>query len=228
MLKANIADVRERISKACSTANRTPSDVLLVGVTKYVEADTAFALWELGLADLAENRIQELSVKAAKVKNARWHMIGHLQTNKAVKAVELATLIHGADSVRVIDAIDAAALRLGKTASILLEVNVSGEESKYGFSPDTVRFGIESALKAHNIRLAGLMTMAPLQSDAESSRPCFAALRSLMESLRREYALDAEFRELSMGMSNDFEVAVAEGATIVRVGSALFKGIAHG
>jgi pyridoxal phosphate enzyme (YggS family) len=219
LLQDRISSVRSRVAAACARANRDPAGVTLVAVTKTVSPRVAALLPGLGVADLGENRPQALWQKAAAIPQARWHLVGHLQRNKVEKTVPLVTLIHSVDSVRLLDALAAA----GRQVPILLEVNCSREAAKGGFAPaelpgvaDQIR-----SLKAANVE--GLMTMAAYDIAPEAARPAFAELRALREDLRALTGL--HLPHLSMGMSNDFEIAVEEGATLVRIGTTIFHGL---
>lgn len=224
-LKNNIELVRERISSACARSSRDSGDVTLVAVTKYIDTQLAQNLVLAGMNDLGENRVQELIAKSEVLpKSVRWHMIGHLQRNKVKKAIELASFIHSVDSIRLTEAINSAASAT-EPVDILFEVNVSGELSKQGFDPNELNRAVEFALSCSNVRLCGFMTMAPIVEDAEHARKYFTALRELRDGIARKYNMPTSFRHLSMGMSADFEVAVEEGATLVRVGSLLYEGI---
>ena len=224
-LANNIESVRGRIAEACARASRNYSDVTLVAVTKYIGSDIALLLPVAGVFDLGENRVQALVSKSAEVQSSvRWHMIGHLQRNKAKKAVQHSVLIHSVDSVRLIEALDACGT-VGNPVKILLEVNVSGEGSKLGFDSDSVNSAVEFAMSCKCIELHGLMTMAPIVPDPGDTRPFFATLRNLHDSLKSKWRLPESFAHLSMGMSSDFEVAVEEGATLVRIGSLLYEGV---
>jgi len=225
-LRDRLARVEERICAAC---NNLPwggqrSDVTLVAVTKNVSVEVAACLPALGVTDLGENRPQELWRKAAALPSGvRWHMIGHLQRNKVERTLPLAHLIHAIDSMRLLEAIEAQ----GREGDVLLEVNVSGEASKHGFAPHEL---LNSQLlhaqlnDLKHVRIHGLMTMAALQ-DPEACRPTFRYLRNLRERLRALVPPIHTLAHLSMGMSNDFEVAIEEGATIIRLGTVLFEGI---
>ncbi|MFL5328971.1 MAG: YggS family pyridoxal phosphate-dependent enzyme [Gemmataceae bacterium] len=222
-LAENLATVRGRIANACRRVGRDPASVRLIGVTKYVDSETAAALHNAGLADLAESRPQELRQKAPATPNTiRWHLIGHLQRNKVDKTLPFAGLIHSVDSVRLLEAIDAAATKLSRTAKVLLEVNMSGEAAKHGFAPREIAAVAETLQRLTHVEVQGFMTMAALE-EPEAARSAFASLKKLRDKMSKLW--DQPLPELSMGMSNDFEVAIEEGATMVRVGSALFEGI---
>jgi hypothetical protein len=213
-----IAAVEERVGAACRRAGRQRSDVTVIAVTKTVPAELARRVPALGLTHLGESRPQELARKAAVIGGVDWHMIGHLQRNKIDVVLPIAQRIHAVDSLRLLDALEAAAAKRSGTVSALLEVNASGEASKHGFAPDDVPFLAEKLGKLRHVRVDGLMTMAAPFDDPEECRPTFRTLRELRDRLG--------LRELSMGMTNDFEIAIEEGATMVRLGSVFFEGCA--
>ncbi|MFP5352345.1 MAG: YggS family pyridoxal phosphate-dependent enzyme [Actinomycetota bacterium] len=215
-----LAEVNERIATAAKRAGRDPERVRLVAVTKGFAADAAIEAYRAGAHDLGENRAQELREKALAVTlPVEWHFIGHLQTNKARHVVGTARLIHSVDRLGLAEAIARRARSLGVEQEVLIEVNVSGEASKHGAEPARALSLAEEVDALGGIKVRGLMTMAPLADRAEASRPVFSELRDLGERLRQAFP-DAV--ELSMGMSRDFEVAIEEGATLVRVGEAIF------
>ncbi len=224
VLTERIAGVRGRIAEACRRAGRDTSDVTLVAVTKTVSPQVAAIAAELGLHDLGESRPQELWKKAEAVPGVRWHLIGHLQRNKIDRTVPLVSLIHSVDSERVLEALDAFGRKRGSPVPVLLEVNCSGEASKGGFSPVEALVVSERTASLAGVAVRGLMTMAAYVEDPLATRPTFATLRELRDSLRARTGMPLP--ELSMGMSNDFEVAVEEGATLVRIGTTLFEGLA--
>jgi pyridoxal phosphate enzyme (YggS family) len=235
-LADNLHAVEERIRAACARSGRQRDEVTLVAVTKYVTPEVAALLPELGVLDLGESRPQELWRKAdALPKEVRWHLIGHLQRNKVDRTLPLVHLTHAVDSVRLLDAIQAVSNVEGGLGhpSVLLEFNMSREPAKHGFSPDdleTLAAVANVETSDDGLQIVGLMTMAAATDDPEQARPVFAALRQLRDSLPRVLPSPAwvYLRELSMGMTNDFEVAIEEGATLIRVGSALFAGIEDG
>jgi pyridoxal phosphate enzyme (YggS family) len=228
-LQENLAGVRERIAAAAARAGRTGGlDVMLVGVTKYVDSTIARLLIEAGLKDLGESRPQELWKKADALADHRpnWHLIGSLQRNKVKRTLRVAACIHSVDSLELLREIqrEAATTPL-PYADLLLEVNVSGEPAKHGFRPDVLEGLLPEIAKLNRCYVLGLMAMAAAEGGAERARRDFAALRELRDRLRRNCPPTIGLQELSMGMSGDFEVAIEEGATMVRVGSALFEGI---
>jgi pyridoxal phosphate enzyme (YggS family) len=216
--------VNERLAAACARAGRDRRAVTLVAVTKTVSAEIADLLIELGAVHLGENRPQELWHKAGIVGGALWHLIGHLQRNKAERTLPLTHLIHSVDSLRLLSAIEDEAVRQGRTVDVLLQVNASREASKHGFAPEEVPGLAARIAGLRQVRVQGLMTMAAFEDEPQRCRPTFAALRQLRDRLGVELGAAHPLPHLSMGMSNDFEVAVEEGATLVRIGTALFEG----
>ncbi len=226
-IEDNLAWVRTAIVKAAEQAGREPAEIQLIGVTKYVGPDATRALFDAGLHSLAESRPQQLWDKAEALADLpiRWHQIGHLQRNKVRRTLPLVALIESVDSVRLAAAIDEAAAELGRRVPVLLEVNISGEEAKHGFSPSEIEAAVASLAAMEHLEVRGLMGMAGLDGDLEDARREFAALRTLRDRLQTVAPDGVHLKELSMGMSADFEVAIKEGATMVRVGSALFAGV---
>ena|SRR5437763_4200246 len=223
-LASNLASVRERIAAAERRSGRAPGSVTLIGVVKSVPSDIVAAAVLLGLRDLGENRVQEADAhqEATGRDSARWHMIGHLQRNKAGRALELFDVIHGVDHAGLAAAIARRARAAGRRPRVLIEVNVSGEASKFGVEPDGV-LALAREVAAHGeLQLEGLMTVGALVASPEAARPGFVRLRELRDSTARSLGLPLP--ELSMGMSSDYEIAIEEGATMVRVGTALFGG----
>ncbi len=228
ILSRNLAEVKERIGRACAHANRAEEEVTLVAVAKYVDARAVRILHELGVTDFGESRPQELWKKAAAVPDARWHLVGHLQRNKIDKTLPLVHLIHSVDSFRLLEAIEAEGQKQDRETEVLLEFNLSGETSKHGFSIDDEALIPRAVNPLRFVRVAGLMTMAALDATMDQTRRTFAALRQLRDRLELPSSNDGmehSLFHLSMGMTNDFEVAIEEGATLVRIGTALFRGL---
>lgn len=219
---AVLADVRRRIAAAAERAGRKPEDVEIIAVTKTHDEEVVREAWEAGLRIVGENKVQEaMWKKECSPAGPEWHLIGHLQSNKVRHALETFDFIHSVDSVKLADRINLVADEMGARVRILLEVNVSGEKSKSGMAPAEVEGAIEHILSScPRITLEGFMTMAPFSENAEDARPYFRALRELRD--RMEERFGAKFPRLSMGMSGDYEVAVEEGATWVRLGTVLF------
>lgn len=219
-LKDRLALVRGRIADAAARAGRSPEDITLVAVSKTFPLDVVKAACDLGITDLGENRAQELKQKVAAVgRGPKWHFVGHLQTNKVKQVAGVASLIHSVDRFGLAEALDRRAGALEIRQRVLLEVNVSGEASKHGVEPRSMMSLAEEVAALGSLEIKGLMTMAPLSSEPESSRPFFAELRELRDHLA---TLLPEATDLSMGMTRDFEIAIEEGATLVRVGEAIF------
>jgi hypothetical protein len=223
----NINEIYKRISRAAMKAGRGPEEIRLIGVTKYIRSDAVVEAVEAGLRDFGESRVQEAEEKIPRVLSktggcaVAWHLVGHLQKNKAKKAVELFDLIHSVDSVDLAETINNYAGKTGKMQRILIQVKLSHEESKYGISKDKLLYFLEKTGDLKNLGTEGLMTIPPLSDDPEDARPYFRSLRKLRdEAVKAGYVM----KELSMGMSDDFEAAIEEGATMVRVGTAIFGG----
>jgi pyridoxal phosphate enzyme (YggS family) len=226
-IRANLAAVNDRIAAAAGRSGRKADQIVLVGVTKYVEPPIARLLFEAGLHHLGESRPQELWRKANALAslNVSWHLIGHLQRNKVRRTLPLVTWIHSVDSLRLLREIDTESAALNRSSDVLLEVNVSGDAAKHGLRPDEVEPLLPEIALLTNVKVHGLMAMASLEGGQTKAHRDFATLRDLAQRLEPHGMPNVAMNELSMGMSDDFEAAVEEGATIVRVGSALFEGI---
>jgi hypothetical protein len=224
VLKSRLEAVKRRIQAACSRSGRRREDVTLVAVTKSVEAETARLIHSLGVTDLGESRPQELWRKAAALPSTiRWHLIGHLQRNKVAHTLDINPFIHSVDRLALLHELEAQARARQITAEILLEVNASAEPNKNGFSPEALPALPGEIHKLEHVRVVGLMTMAAWHENPEHARPTFSLLRTLAEELGAELSSPHSCRTLSMGMSNDFEIAVEEGATMIRIGTAIFE-----
>ncbi len=219
----NLNRINNDISSSCKTAGRDPSGVKIVVATKYADINQINTLIDLGITDLGENKADDLVLKSQIVnKKPVWHFIGHLQSNKIKKVVPIAQYIHSIDSIDTLSKINYFAESIGKIQKILIEVNISDEETKFGIKKDGLNNFIMNAIKYDNIKMCGLMTMAPNTDDYEYIRYIFSSLRNTLNDLNN-YFKNLYLSELSMGMSNDYKIAVEEGATIVRIGSAIFK-----
>lgn len=221
-LKETLPRVREAIAEAAAATGRDPAGITLVAVTKGHPSEAVEAALGAGLVDLGENRVGELEEKAAPVRreSVRWHMVGHVQRRKAPRVLEVADLVHSVDSVRLTERFSGVAEAAGRDVDVLFQVNTSGEDAKYGFALDEALDRIPDLTHLPRIRARGLMTMAPLTDDEAVLRGTFRRLRELGERLRDEVP---DFGpELSMGMTNDLRIAVEEGSTMVRIGTALF------
>lgn len=228
-LRQRIAIVQERIAAAARRAGRRPEEITLVAVTKTQTAETVAAACAAGLRAFGENRVEEAIPKVRGVAallgeraaGICWHMIGHLQSRKAADVFPWAAMVHSVDSVKLAARLSRFAVAAGQTLPILLEVNVAAEASKYGFAVAELAAGVEQIAALPGLQVQGLMTVAPIAADPEEVRPVFVGLRRLRDDLARRFP-GLDWRHLSMGMTDDFEVAIEEGATIVRIGRAIF------
>jgi len=222
-IKHNLEQVRERIASAAVAASRRPEEITLVAVTKTFPAEAILEGIEAGITDIGENRVHEAAEKHGKIgPKARWHLVGHLQSNKAKKAVELFSLIHSIDSAALAREVGKRARAMGKLQEALVEVNTSGEAQKFGIEPAKTIEVLREIDGTPGIQVLGLMTVGPLTEDAGKVRNAFRELRSLFDQAGKMGFATIEMRHLSMGMSGDFELAIAEGSTMVRIGSAIF------
>lgn len=220
-LAANLTRVEERIAEAAQKCGRSPDDIELVAVSKTHAAEKVQAAAEAGQMVFGESRVQEARAKIPLLPSRlRWHFIGHLQKNKIRHALPLFELFHGIDSLALAQDMQRIAEEDGMRPRILLEINLAGEASKHGFSPEALRRDLEATLSLGRLTIEGLMTIPPLAPEAEAARPYFVALRKLRDRLEAEFNL--RLPQLSMGMSGDYAIAVEEGATLVRVGTAIF------
>ena len=222
-LADNLAALRQRIHAACSRAGRDPASVTLLAVSKGQPPEAVRAAADLGLSLFGENKVQEGKAKIPMCPGRlRWHMIGHLQSNKCRDAVQFFSMIEGVDSLALAQEINKFADKSAKSVPILLEVNIAGEASKFGYKPDAVLADLDAINALPRVELHGLMTIAPWSPEPEKARPIFRRLRELKE--RCEQHMGVPLPVLSMGMSGDFDVAIEEGATIIRLGTSLFGG----
>ena len=226
-LKSNVASVRERIAAAAERSGRSANDVTLVAVTKYVDSAVTELLFEAGCHDLGEGRPQVLWEKADVIKQAglRWHLVGHLQRNKVVRTVPTTSLVHSVDSNRLLNSINSVGADLDRPINVLLEANISGDEAKHGYDEAGLADALQYASSLKFVQVSGLMGMAGLGIDESETRSQFGRLRELRDQHADQAASNIDLKELSMGMSGDFEIAIEEGATIVRVGSVLLDGV---
>ncbi len=241
ILSDNLKRVQNNIAEAALRVGRNPREIQLIAVTKSVGLDVIRALLELGQTELGENRVQQLVQRAGMISEQigrmpvilqgkhlpepNWHMIGHLQRNKVKTLLPVVKLIHSVDNLRLVEEINNRAKKINKIQDILIEVNCSGEQQKFGLQVAAVGHFIEQISSLEFIRVRGLMTMAAIANDAEQTRPTFERLYEIFLETKMEFQFGKEFEHLSMGMSQDYEIAVESGATIVRIGSALFEGI---
>ena len=225
MIESNLQEIRDRLSAAARRCGRQPEEITLVAVGKNFPADFLSAAIKAGQCHFGENRVQEAESKIPQFRstpNLTWHMIGHLQSNKAHRAAELFDVIQTVDSVKLARKLGEACADLGKNLSVLIQVDLGQEETKFGADRSQVAAIVEEIVRRGGLRLDGLMTIPPFFEDPERTRPYFAGLREMMQSLEMEQPGCLGAKHLSMGMSHDFEVAVQEGATLVRIGTAIF------
>jgi pyridoxal phosphate enzyme (YggS family) len=237
-ISERIRRVQQAIDAACSRVGREPSEIRLVVVTKSATIEAIKEVIHLGFTELGENRVQQLKKVYTQVaeflkhgddgspppKDICWHMIGHLQRNKVRQVLPIASLIHSVDTLRLAEEINTSATKLGLCPKVLLQVNTSDEPQKYGVPVGAATHLAEQIETLPNLKLVGLMTMAPLTHNKDVVRSCFIRARELFVEMRGEKVVGSQFTELSMGMSSDYEVAIEEGATILRIGSAIFAG----
>ena len=220
-IEENLSKVYDKISAAASKAGRLAEDVKLIAVSKTFPPEVNQVAYNAGERRFGENKVQDLAAKNEVLPDdIEWHMIGHLQSNKTKLAVANAAYIHSIDSVKLLQRVDRIAGELGKSPKVLLEINISGEESKFGSDSQSAEELAAAALECKNVEVVGLMTMAPFGAEKEELHYVFGSLRKLRDQLEEKFGL--KLPELSMGMSGDYEIAIAEGATMVRVGTSIF------
>jgi len=239
-LQDNLRRVHDRIANACARAGRDPREITLVAVTKYVGVDVIRQLLDTGHTQIGESRVQELVRRAAMIREHQsrrsdantaeppmpvWHMIGHLQRNKVKQVLPWVETIHSLDSLRLAEEVSSQAEKIERTIDVLIQVNAADEAQKYGVAVGAVPHLAEQIVSLPNLRVCGLMAMAPLTEETATIAWTFGRLREIFEDMAGERFLGPEFRHLSMGMSQDFEIAIEQGATMVRVGTALFEGL---
>ena len=223
MLQDNLIQVEQNIEEACRRAGRDRSEVTLIAVSKTKPVETLQEAYDLGVRIFGENKVQEMADKYEVLpKDIRWHLIGHLQRNKVKYIIDKAVLIHSVDSLRLAQTIEKEAEKHNLTAHILIEVNVAREESKFGIFPEDLESLVDEIAKLPHIQVDGLMTIAPFVPDPEENRPVFRELRKLSVDISAKKVDNVNMSVLSMGMTNDYQVAIEEGATMVRVGTGIF------
>ena len=223
MIKENLASVEARIQEACARSGRSRQDVTLIAVSKTNPVPRIQEAYDLGIRDFGENRVKELLGKEPQLPDdIRWHLIGHLQTNKVKSVLDRTVLIHSVDSIKLSDTIDFEARKKGITVDGLLEVNVAEEESKFGFLPEELFPLLDRLRQYRNLRIRGLMTVAPIVSDPEENRDIFRRLCQLSIDIKSKNIDNVSMSVLSMGMTGDYTVAIEEGATMIRVGTGIF------
>lgn len=222
-IKENIGFIRERVGKAALKSGRSPEEVKIIAVTKTVGLDKMNRAIEEGLIDLGENRVQELCEKYGAIgRECNWHLIGHLQTNKVKYIADKVAMIHSVDRMELAEEIQKRASQAGRVIDMLIQVNVSGEESKFGAEPHWIPELVKKLSRLQNIKVRGLMTIAPYAEDPEDIRYVFKGLKKIFIDIQKENIDNIDMSLLSMGMSNDYEVAIEEGANLVRIGTSIF------
>ncbi len=223
MLASNLQEVERKIIEACKKAGRAREDITLIAVSKTKPVPMLREIYDLGVRDFGENKVQELTDKEPQLPaDLRWHMIGHLQRNKVKQVIDKAVLIHSVDSVRLAKTIEAEAAKKDIIVQILLEVNVAEEDSKFGLKLDEVLSAVEKIATMPHVRIKGLMTIAPFVENPEENRTVFAQLQKLSVDIAEKNIDNVSVDILSMGMTNDYQVAIEEGATMIRVGTGIF------
>jgi len=222
-IKDNIEAVKGKIYDAAIRSNRNPEDILLIGVSKNISPPRILEALEAGIQHFGENRVQEFLDKYEKVdKKVKWHLIGSLQTNKVKYIIDKVELIHSLDRIKLAQEIEKIAARIDKQIPVLVQVNISGETTKSGIKPDDVIDFVESVTQYPHIRVKGLMTIGPLTEDEQLIRTCFRRMKKLFDEICKRDIPHVEMQYLSMGMTNDFEIAIEEGSNMVRIGRAIF------
>lgn len=223
MLASNLQEVERKIMEACDKTGRAREEITLIAVSKTKPVPMLQEIYDLGVRDFGENKVQELTDKEPQLPaDLRWHMIGHLQRNKVKQVIDKAVLIHSVDSVRLAKAIEAEAAKKDIIVQILLEVNVAEEDSKFGLKLDEVLPAVEEIATMPHVRIKGLMTIAPFVENPEENRTVFAQLQKLSVDIAEKNIDNVSVDILSMGMTNDYQVAIEEGATMIRVGTGIF------
>ena len=222
-IRDNLSRVQDRIAAAAARAGRNPTSIGLVAVSKTKPVSLIVEAIDAGITDIGENRVQEAQSKHPQIASlVKWHLVGHLQRNKVKQALQIFDLIHSVDSLRLLDEIDRRSAQLNRTTEVLIQVNTSAEPSKYGLEPNQTLNFIENTHPYTHVRIKGLMTIGAFLPDPEAVRPMFVLLRQLRDKITAQQFPKVEMDNLSMGMTNDFEVAIEEGANLIRVGTAIF------
>ncbi len=221
-IKSNIEFIKNEINDACVKVGRDPKDVSLITVTKTVDTERIQEAINNGITEIGENKVQEIMDKYNDISNVDWHMIGHLQTNKVKYIIDKVKLIHSVDRLSLANEINKRAKQHNKIANVLIQVNVAKEDTKFGIESEEVDSFIQSLLNLENIKISGLMTIAPFVDDSEEVRQYFKELKSIFEYIKSKEYKNVEMKYLSMGMTNDFKIAIEEGANLVRVGTGIF------
>ena len=224
MVKDNILRLKEHIASVCQRVNLDPGCITTVAVSKERSIAQIKEAIKSGITDIGENKVQEAIGKHSQLEGIKWHMVGHLQTNKVKDAVKIFDLIHSLDSLKLAKEIDCQAGKLGKIQDVLIQVNTSGEETKFGLKSEEISWVIRETNKLKNINVKGLMTIGPLVDNSQQIRACFRLLKELANKINQERIGNNQLSILSMGMTDDFEIAIEEGSNMLRIGRAIFEG----
>lgn len=223
LIRRNIEAIKERIERACNRAGQKSDTIKLVAVTKTIDVQSISEAVECGITLLGENKVQEIVEKAPYIKgNIEWHMIGHLQTNKVKYIADKVKMIHSVDSIKLVEEINKRFKNDSRIIDILVEINIGREDSKYGIAPENIIQFLHDIDKYGNIHIMGLMTVAPASDNVENVRPYFREMKKIFENVKSENIKNVNMKFLSMGMTNDFEIAIEEGTNMVRIGSGIF------
>ncbi len=222
-IQSAVLQIEKRIQQACERIHRNPAEITLIGVTKTVESDVMNEAILSGIRHFGENRVQEVLRKRPDiVGEVTWHLIGHLQTNKVKQIIEQVDLIHSVDSLRLLQEIRVRALQVGKCANVLIQLNISEEESKFGIETEDLEALLQNAAENEGVKICGLMTIAPFTDDPEDVRIYFKDMKVIFDQLKKRTLHNVEMKYLSMGMTGDFEVAIEEGSNMIRIGTGIF------
>lgn len=221
-IQDNLDEINRKITAAAAKAGRKPAEITLVGVTKTIDAIRIKKMVDCGVRNLGENKVQEILEKHPLIKDVDWHMIGHLQTNKVKYIIDKVTMIHSIDSVKLAEEVSKRAVQIDKRIDILIEINIANESSKYGIQQEKAEEMALELSRLDGIRVCGLMCIAPFVENSELNRPYFKNMRQLFIDIKSKMHNNINMQHLSMGMTNDYDVAIEEGATIVRIGTGIF------
>lgn len=222
-IQSAVDRIKQRIEEACLRVERDPNEIILIGVTKTVEADVMNEAIEAGILHFGENRVQEVLRKRPDIKGSvQWHLIGHLQTNKVKQIIDQVDLIHSVDSLRLLEEIRLRSLALGKEAQILIQLNIAEEKQKFGIESESLELLLQNVAQNSGVKINGIMTIAPFTDDPEDVRIVFKEMKVIFDAIKQRKLNNVEMKYLSMGMTGDFEVAIEEGANMIRVGTGIF------
>lgn len=223
VIENNMDFIKNNIEEACSKVNRNPEEINLIAVTKTIDTEKINTALRMGIRNIGENKVQEIVEKYDKIEyNPSWHLIGHLQTNKVKYIIDKVDMIHSVDSIKLAKEIDKRAKKANKVMDVLIQVNIADEDTKFGIAEDEINNFIEEISELENVRVEGLMAMVPYVNDPEEVRDCFKKMKEVFDGLKRSSFKNINMNYLSMGMTNDYMVAIEEGANMVRIGTGIF------